>query len=259
MKIALIGTGHLLEALMAGALRADLPADWFAPAVRRDERVTELAQRYGVQAVTSNVAAAREAQLVVLGVTPDALAEVCAEIADALRPGAVVACAVVPADLAALEEMLPAHVAVVRLMPSVAARVGHGICGLALGTRVSADQAELARTFLAASGEVVELPEDRLGALGSLAGSGPAYLAALLQAMADGGERLGIEAAEALRLAVATARGTVELLSDGVQSPADVERAVGHPGGSTVRSLERLESSGALEGVRRAVTHEGEE
>lgn len=253
MKIALVGTGNLLEALLVGAIKADVPKDWLMCSTRTAERAAELGKRHDVACTPSNAAAAQDAHLVVVGCPPDALDEVLAEIAPELRPGAVVAVATVPATLAELESALPDGTAVVRLMPSVAARVGHGICGISRGHHVSDDQAALVAAFAEPMGEVVWLDEDGLSMLGSLAGSGPAYLAALFQAMADGGAELGIHPCEAQRLVLATARGTVALLETGLTA-TEIGDAVGHPGGSTQRSLAHLRASGAFAAVTRAVT-----
>lgn len=258
MKIALVGTGNLLESLLVGALQGQVPKDWFMCSTRRAERAKELADRHDVACTPSNVAAAQDAHLVVVGVSPDQLEAVLVEVADELRPGAVVAVASVPTTLAALEATLPDDVAVVRIMPSVAARVGHGICGLARGTRCSDDQVELVHAFLASMGEVVVLDEPGMDMLGSLAGSGPAYVAALAQAMADGGTELGIHPGEALRLVLATMRGTVAMLESGMTA-VEIGEAVGHPGGSTQRSLGHLRDAGALDAVTEAVTHSFEQ
>lgn len=253
MLIALVGTGNLLESLLAGALRAGVPRDWFRCSTRRAERAKELADLYDVASMPSNSVAVENAHLVIVGVPPTSLEATCGEILPRLRPGAVVAVATTPATLTDVEIWLP-NVAVVRLMPTVTARVGLGICGIARGSRVFDEQFALVTTFFESMGEIQLLSENDLDPLDALAGSGPAYVAAVARALSNGGVELGLPAEEALRQSAHILRAVAALLADG-HTPEQIAKSVGHPGGSTARSLAHLRKSGALAAVTAAVSH----
>lgn len=261
MKIALVGTGNLLESLLAGALRGGIPREWLLCSTHTATRAYALGARYDVACTPSNRIAAEDAHLVLVGCSPAALSEVLEEIAPVLRPGAVVAVATVPASLADIEAALPKSVAAARIMPSVAAAAGHGMCGVAWGPTMLAEQQELVTTFLGSMGEVRVMPEAGLYSFGALAGSGPAYVAALIDALVAGGVELGIDVEQSRSLALEVVRGTVALLEPNLAEPHrtrsidDVITAVGHPGGSTARSVSHLRDSGALAAVTAAVAH----
>lgn len=261
MKIAFVGTGNLLEALLAGAVRGGIPRDWLMCSTHTAERAYWLGMHYGVACAPSNLITVRDANLVLVGVRPDQVIDVLAEIRDDLRPGAVVASASAVSELAELRAALPPQVACCRIMPSIAARVGHGICGVAFDDGLLDEQRELVTTFLASMGEVLVLPEDELGRLGAI-NSGPAYVAALLKALVDGAIENGTDPEQARRLILETALGTVALLEPAAEDAPrrefdfdEIAGAVGHPGGSTVRSLDYLRTSGALDAVQAAVSH----
>jgi len=142
---------------------------------------------------------------------------------------------------------------VVRAMPNLPASVGAGATALAVGEDVPASQADRARRLFAAAGRVFEGAEGQIDAFTALAGSGPAYLFLVAEAMAQAGEGLGLPPADARAMVAAAVRGAGAMLADGGRDPADLRRAVSSEGGTTRAALDALEAAGVGDAFRQAV------
>ena len=138
-------------------------------------------------------------------------------------------------------------------MPNTPATVGAGVTALAAGDGVSAEQRSQARTIFASVGTVVEVPESQMDAVTALSGSGPGYMALVVEALADGGVAVGLPRAIALELAIATVRGTGELLHQGNLHPAVLKDRVTSPGGTTIAGIAALEAGGLRSALMEAV------
>jgi pyrroline-5-carboxylate reductase len=151
-----------------------------------------------------------------------------------------------------LKARVPKHVQVARVMPNVAAQVGAGITGV-LRCEDPALQAQVESIF-AACGEVVVLEKEQLfNAMTAISGSGPAYLFLIMEALADGGVKLGLSREIAQKLAVETVRGAAELVARTGEHPARLREQVASPGGMTIAGLGALEDAGVRGAMMRAV------
>lgn len=247
--IAFLGCGSMSEAIMAGLLGTGFPADLVRATVRTTERAAWLADRYGIRATATqdsdaNATAAAGAGLVVLGVKPGLVRGVAEEVAPVLAPEAVVVSVAGAVPLASIEDALPAGQPVVRAMPNTPARVGYGVTALAAGTHASPADLQRVQDLFATVGLALEVDEDQIDAVGTVSGSGPAYVFYLAEAMAEAGERLGLPADLARRLAAHTVAGAGRLLDDEDADPAALRRAVSSPNGSTERAIAAFDERG---------------
>jgi pyrroline-5-carboxylate reductase len=245
-RLALIGTGKIGESLLAGLVSSGW-TDVVATS-RRDDRVAELRERYGVEATTSNADAVRGAELVVLAVKPQDFDALLGEIGPLIGADQTVLSIAAAMTTAQIERRLAAGVPVVRAMPNAPSTVHEGIAGLAAGAHAGDAQLELAETVLAHLGRVVRLPESAMDAVTAVSGSGPAYFALLAEAMIEAGILLGLSREVSTQLVVQTMLGTAKLLRDEHMHPVDLREAVTSPGGTTIRAIRVLEQ----EGVRAA-------
>ena len=242
MRIAILGVGKIGEALLAG-LRTSGWTD-IAATVRRDERVTELRERYDVEVGTSNADAVRGATVVVVAVKPQDLDTLLDEIAPALDGSQTVLSLAAAIPTSAIEARLHGRIPVVRAMPNAPSTVHEGIAGLCAGSSAGADHLARASEVLKAVGDVVVLPEAAMDAVTAVSGSGPAYYALLAEAMIEAGILLGLSREVSTRLVVQTMLGTAKLLRDERMHPVELREAVTSPGGTTTRAIRELEQAG---------------
>lgn len=247
--IAFLGCGSMSEAILAGLLASGFSPDEVRATVRSTERAAWLTERHGVPAVATaaepdaNAAAAAAAGLVVLGVKPGLVRPLATEIGPALDPQALVVSVAGAVPLASIEGALPAGQAVVRAMPNTPARIGYGVTALAAGAHASPAERRRAHDLFATVGWAVEVPEEQIDAVGTLSGSGPAYVFYLTEAMAAAGTRLGLPAELARELAARTVAGAGRMLDDGAD-PTALRRAVSSPNGSTERAIATFDQHG---------------
>jgi pyrroline-5-carboxylate reductase len=191
----------------------------------------------------ANRRAVRGARIVVVGVKPHMVPDLLREIADDLDPAALVISVAAGVTIATFEGLLPDHVAVLRSMPNTPSLVGRGVTGLAAGTRSTPEDLALARSVFATVGDVVEVPEDRIDALSTISGSGPAYVFLLIEELTRTAEAKGFSPDEARVLVQGTFRGAVELLAASDDEPAELRRRVTSPKGTTERAVEVLQAA----------------
>jgi pyrroline-5-carboxylate reductase len=244
-RVAILGTGKIGEALLAGLLSSG----WRAPAEivvtsRGDDRVRELTERYGVHATTSNAEAVHGAALVVIAVKPQDIDGLLGEIGGLLETDQTVLSIAAAIPTSAIETRIAGTVPVTRAMPNAASTVHEGMAGLAAGAHAADANVALAEEALAHLGAVVRLPESALDAVTAVSGSGPAYFALLAEAMIEAGILLGLSREVSTQLVVQTMLGTARLLRDEKMHPVELREAVTSPGGTTIEAIRVLEGAG---------------
>ncbi|WP_418274904.1 pyrroline-5-carboxylate reductase [Isoptericola jiangsuensis] len=243
-RVAFLGTGNMAEAVLAGALGSGLAPSDVVATVRRAERGDALAERYGVSTTSDNAAAVVGARLVVVAVKPKDVAALLDVVGPSLEPGAVVVSVAAGLPLSLYAAHLPAGQPVVRTMPNTPAQVGAGITAVVAGPTASDDDVALVEALLAGTGETLRVTEKDIDAFGALAGSGPAYVFYVVDAMAEAGVLMGLTRDVARRLAVRTVLGSGRLLAETGEHPAILREKVSSPGGTTVVALAKLDEGG---------------
>ena len=237
MIVGFVGSGSMAAAIArgwAGEFEGMLFSD------SGSGRAQGLAEELGGEAV-SNAEVAERADLVVLAVKPNKLAEVAPELGGAREVVSVLA--VTPVEQ--LRAALPGAEHVLRVMPNVGVEVRQGVLC------VAGSAGEEVRAKLDLLGHVVEIAEEEFDGATAVMGCAPAYLALAVEAIADAGVADGLAPGLARELVVETAVGTAELLRR--HPPADLRKAVASPGGSTEAGLEALDREGARRAFEAAV------
>ncbi|WP_344248504.1 pyrroline-5-carboxylate reductase [Isoptericola hypogeus] len=242
--MAFLGTGNMGEAVLAGALAAGVAPQDVVATTRREERAEHLAERFGVRTTSDNVEAVAGAHVVVVGVKPKDVGAMLDRVAGALEPGAVVVSVAAGLPLSFFEQRLPAGTPVVRAMPNTPALVGAGVTAVVGGRAAREDDVALVERVLSGSGHVFRVAEKDMDAFGALAGSGPAYVFYVVDAMAEAGVLLGLTRDVARRLAVETVLGSARLLDETGEHPVLLREKVSSPGGTTVAALRKLDDGG---------------
>lgn len=243
---AFIGCGNMGSAMLAGGLAAGvLDAARVRVHTKTPSHTEELGQRFGVIASTSNAAAGKDANLVILAVKPVFYPEVLTQIAPVLTPGAVVLGIAPSFSLRQLRAGLGRDdVAVARAMPNTPALVGKAATGVCFEPQTLDVQRSWVLGMLGGLGLVQEVREDQFPALIGVAGSSPAFVYMMIEAMAQGAIKLGIAATEAYRLAAAAVEGSATMVRESGKHPAVLRDEVCSAGGTTIAGVASLEAAG---------------
>jgi pyrroline-5-carboxylate reductase len=236
--LAILGCGTMGEAILAGLLHTGgfRPAQLVAT-VRRSEPAERLRERYGIVVEHDNAAAAGRADVVLVSVKPQFMAELLDD--DAMRAatrGKLVISIAAGVRLATIGQWLPEAV-LVRAMPNTPCLVNRGMTVLAPGAHAGAEQLAIARDIFSAVGRVVELEDKHMDAVTSLNGSGPAFAYVMLEALADGGVMMGLRRDVALEIAAQVFLGAASMVLDTRLHPAALKDQVTTPAGSTIAGL----------------------
>jgi pyrroline-5-carboxylate reductase len=245
-KLGLLGAGNMAAALIKGLLHAKVvaPKRLVASDVK-PERLAMFAELHGIETTTNNHDLVRECAVVVLAVKPQVIDKVLGEIGADVRKDQLVVSVAAGVPIEALEARLPKGSRVVRAMPNMPATVLAGATAIAAGSRAREEDMKTARELFEAVGRVVVLDEVLLDAVTGLSGSGPAYTMLIIEALADGGVKVGLHRDTALLLAAQTVFGSAKLLLETGEHPGRLKDMVTSPGGTAIAGLHTLES-GAL-------------
>jgi pyrroline-5-carboxylate reductase len=245
-RLGFLGAGNMAAALIKGLLHGGvLPPERIVASDVKSERLEQLHAAHGIRTTMDNHALMRESDVVVLAVKPQVIDKVLTEVGADVRSDQLVVSVAAGVPIEALEGRLAKGARVVRAMPNTPATVQAGATAVAGGAHASADDLRVARELFEAVGRVVVLDEGLLDAVTGLSGSGPAYVMLIIEALADGGVKVGLHRDTALLLAAQTVFGSAKLLLETGEHPGRLKDMVTSPGGTAIAGLHTLES-GAL-------------
>ena len=244
--IGFLGAGNMAAALIKGLLGAAVVrADQIIASDVKRERLLHLEEIHKIRTTIDNRQLVHGVDVLVLSVKPQVIDRVLQEVSRDIRPETLVVSIAAGVPIEALQARLPAETRVVRTMPNTPATVLAGATALSAGTHASEEDVETARVLFEAVGRTVVLDEALLDAVTGLSGSGPAYIMLIIEALADGGVKVGLHRDTALLLAAQTVYGSAKLLLDTGEHPGRLKDMVTSPGGTAIAGLHTLES-GAL-------------
>jgi pyrroline-5-carboxylate reductase len=251
VKLGVIGGGVMGSAIVSRLLAQGIyqPTEILISEPTLQQRES-LQQQYGV-GVTGDNNLATTAPVLLLAIKPQIFAKVVGDLPQP-SPTQLIISILAGVSIAQLEQAFPGR-AVVRAMPNTPATVGMGMTAISAGHQVSPTQLELATQLFQAVGEVVTVPESLMDAVTGLSGSGPAYVAIAIEALADGGVAAGLPRQIADKLALQTVLGTAQLLNESQLHPAQLKDRVTSPGGTTITGVTKLEQAGFRSALIEAV------
>jgi pyrroline-5-carboxylate reductase len=239
--LAVIGGGRMGEAIVGGLIGSQaIAASSITIAEPSASRREALARDLGVRCVASGIEAL-PADIVLLAVKPQVMDAVVGSLAASLG-GALVVSIAAGISSARLESELPAGTAVVRVMPNTPALVGEAMSVVSGGSEASEEQVELVARLFGLLGDSVVLAEGYQDAATAVSGSGPAYFALVVDALARAGVRQGLPREVAQKLATQTMFGTAKMLAETGMHPEALIDGVASPGGTTIAAVEALEA-----------------
>lgn len=246
LRIGFLGAGNMAEALIRGLLISSVvEAGSISASDVKEERLAELSDAHGIVVTSDNAALVASVDVLVLSVKPQVIDKVLDVVGKELKKEALVISIAAGVPIAALEARLPKGTRVVRAMPNTPATALAGATAIAAGTHATKEDMKSATSLFEATGRVVTLDESLLDAVTGLSGSGPAYIMLIIEALADGGVKVGLHRDTALLLAAQTVYGSAKLLLETGEHPGRLKDMVTSPGGTAIAGLHTLES-GAL-------------
>ncbi|WP_136523396.1 pyrroline-5-carboxylate reductase [Geomonas ferrireducens] len=241
-RTGFIGGGNMAEAIIKGLLAGGVPAAELAVSEPSEPRRKQLAERYGVQVLSDNVALCRMSDTVILAVKPQVASQVLSHLE--ATPDKLFISIMAGVKSAAIEGMLGAGVRVVRVMPNTPALVLEGASAIARGYNATEDDLVLARRIFDLVGTTCVVEEKLLDAVTGVSGSGPAYVLTFIEALSDAGVKHGLTRDVATALAAQTVYGTAKLLLESHEHPAVLKSNVASPGGTTIAAMHSLDRDG---------------
>jgi len=250
-----IGAGRMATAIARGLIRAGLAtADRIRASDPSPAAVENFASATGGETTTDNQIVAVASDVVFLAVKPQHVHGVMAGLHGKLTKRHLVISIVAGTRLDALVAGLGSHPRLVRVMPNTPCLVGRGASGYCLGPGATDEDAKLVAELLSAVGVCYQVEERLLDAVTGLSGSGPAFVFVVIEALSDGGVRMGLPREVATGLAAQTVLGAAEMLLATGEHPAKLKDQVASPGGTTIAGLEALEQAGLRHALLSAVT-----
>lgn len=252
MRVGIIGIGTVGQALARGFLRAgieDLAGTTAHPASAERAR-----RALGIPVSTDNRALVCDRDILILAVKPSAVAGVVGEIAPRVTPHQTLVTLAAATPTARVEGLLGSGVSVIRAMPNTPCAVGAGMTVLCPGRSAGPDQLSAVQALFATVGRVALVEdEDLMSVVTALSGSGPAYTFIILEALSEGGVKMGLPRALATELAAQALLGGAALALESGQHPALLKADVTTPAGVTIDGLLALEEGGVRVSLIKAV------
>jgi pyrroline-5-carboxylate reductase len=257
VRVAILGTGKMGGILLQAFLKNNLlSTEQIFATVHHPERAQALSAQFAIEVTTDNLAAAQQADVILLGVKPIQVPALIEEIKPALTQKKMVLSIAASVKTRSIEDIAGCELAVVRAMPNTPAMLAAGITALCGGRFVSTDQMAIAQRIFQTVGRTVVVDEKHMDAVTGLSGSGPAFLYIIIEALAEAGVNVGLPRDVATLLAAQTTLGSARMVLETGYHPALLKDAVTTPAGCTVDGILELEEGGLrvtlIKAVKRA-------
>jgi len=247
--LAFLGAGSMGGAILQGVVASGIPHGGIIATNRSAEKAQTLAGLEGVRSIAlseapdGNTDAAASARIILVGVKPAMVPDLLREIAPSLREDAIVVSLAAGVTLATFAEALGDGVSTIRSMPNTPATVGKAVTGIAAGPAASGEDVALVRALFETVGAVIEIDEEQIDPLGTVSGSGPAYVFLLIEELTKAAVGMGFTETDARLMAEQTFIGAAALLDASGEDPAELRRRVTSPKGTTERAIAVLQDA----------------
>lgn len=253
-KLGIIGTGNMGFALMKTILNNGIvPSDNLIIFDMDTDLTNELKKKFGIKVAKNNEELSRKAENILIAVKPQVIDNVLNEIGPAITDEQTIISIAAGVTINHISKFLDEKVGIIRVMTNTPLLVGAGASAIANNNKIQNDGLEFAKKIFESGGIIVELEETHIDAVTGLSGSGPAYFFVIVEALADGGVKMGLSRKIALKLAAQTALGAGKLLLETQKHPGELKDMVSSPGGTTIAALHELEKEKLRSTLMRAV------
>lgn len=253
-KVAFIGAGNMAEALIKGLIDSKvIPPNQISASDILENRRQYISETHGIRCIEDNRQLVADADVVVLAVKPQVCQAMLEEVGPVLGASKLVLSIVAGVAAKTILSRVKEGTRVIRTIPNTPAMVMEGITGIATDGDVSQKDVKIAEAIFGTVGKTVTIEEKLMDAATGLSASGPAYIFVIIEALADGGVRMGIPRQTALTMAAQTILGSAKLYFESGKHPGELKDMVTSPGGTTIAGLHQLEAGGLRAALINAV------
>lgn len=244
-RLAVLGSGKMGTTLLRALLDAGVVTrEGVVATARHAERLAEVERELGVATTLDNARAVEGADVVLLATKPQTANEVLRQISKSLAPPQLLVSILAGVTTSYIEARLESPVPVVRAMPNTPAQIGAGMTALTGGRHATTEHLSSMRASFALLGRALVLDEKYFDAVTALSASGPAFLYIVIEALAEGGVKVGLPRAVATELAAQACLGAAKMVIETGHHPAVLKDAVTTPAGCTIDGILELEAGG---------------
>ena len=248
-KIAVIGAGSMGGAILSGLIAAGTAADSITASTATTQSAKALSDKFGIKSFaldsspSANSDAAENADVLLIAVKPAKVLETLEEIKASVKDGALVISVAAGVTTESMEQAIGSKASVIRAMPNTPSIVGHGVTGIAKGKSANDNQLDLAKDLFETVGQVIVVDEEKINALSTISGSGPAYVFYFAEKLMNAARKMGFSEKEANLMVRATFLGSATLLAASSDSPETLRAQVTSPNGTTMQATARFDEA----------------
>ena len=247
-KIAVIGAGSMGGAILSGLIAAGTAADSITTSTATTQSAKALSDKFGIKSFaldaspSANSDAAENADVLLIAVKPAKVLATLEEIKSSVKDGALVISVAAGVTTESMEQAIGSRASVIRAMPNTPSIVGHGVTGIAKGKSANDNQLALAKDLFETVGQVIVVDEEKINALSTISGSGPAYVFYFAEKLITAAKELGFTQKEADQMVRATFLGSATLLAASSETPEALRAQVTSPNGTTMEATNTFDA-----------------
>jgi pyrroline-5-carboxylate reductase len=248
-KIAVIGAGSMGGAILSGLIAAGTAADSITASTATTQSAKSLSDKFGIKSFaldsspSANSDAAKNAGVLLIAVKPAKVLATLEEIKGSVKDGALVISVAAGVTTESMEQAIGSKASVIRAMPNTPSIVGHGVTGIAKGKSANDNQLALAKDLFETVGQVIVVDEEKINALSTISGSGPAYVFYFAEKLMTAAKKMGFSEKEANLMVRSTFLGSATLLAASSDSPETLRAQVTSPNGTTMQATARFDEA----------------
>ena len=248
-RIAIIGAGSMGGAILSGLIAAGTAADSITASTATSESAKALTEKFSIRTFaldasdSANADAAKDADILLIAVKPAKVLETLEQIKSSIKDGSLVISVAAGVTTESMEQAIGSSASVIRAMPNTPSIVGHGVTGIAKGKSANDGQLATAKELFETVGQVLVVEEDKINALSTISGSGPAYIFYFAEKLMNAAKKMGFSEKEANLMVRATFLGSATLLAASSDSPETLRAQVTSPNGTTMQATARFDEA----------------
>lgn len=237
-QIGFIGAGKMAQAIINGMLKTDFEKPENIRAFEPDGKIAKnVNSEFNIKICANNIELAQKSEVILLCVKPHLVKVVLNEIKNFLKPETIIISVAAGVSTSKIEDIIKLNIPVIRVMPNTPALVGEGMSALCRGKNCSESDMDFSLNLFSKLGRAIEIEERLINAVTGISGSGPAFMYTIIEALADGGLKLGLKKEIAIELAAQTAIGAAKMILETGKHPSVLKDEVTTPAGCTAEGL----------------------